>query len=329
MGKHRRFYINVWDGCNLNCSHCFNEGGKTAGKLLSPSEIEQLIAEAQDSLGIEEVQLTGGEPTQRPDIFPIMRGLLKRNLKILLQTNGVFGSDITDEILRLPGDMVSLIISLDGIETNDYFRGKYAAQKVFDNIEMLYKKFQIRLNILLSDRIKWEEIEALALAAQKFNLTLAFNPICPEGRADVSLLMPPVEYFQMMCRLEELRNKGIKIRKCFNLKGGQLFENENCPVRAGNTIHIAADGSTCPCGFLVNNPVCYIGTARDSSLIELMTRIPGDCKTLSSECRECEFYKNGYCHGGCPARIYGLYKRFDAVDIYCMAKYFKERRENE
>ncbi len=298
-------------------------------EVLSAAEIERVITEAQEFFGIEEVQFTGGEPTQRPDIFPLINALLKKKLKILLQTNGVFEREIADEILKLPGHMVSLIISSDGIETNDYFRGKGTSKKILDNIQRLYKKFSIRLNILLSSRIKWVEIESLAARARKFNLTLAFNPVCPSGRADASLLISPDRYFAMMVRLEEFRDQGIKIRKCFDLDNGQLRENENCPVRAGKAFHVAADGSAYPCGFLVNNPVCYIGSASDTSLVELTTKIPRNCKTLSSECRGCEFYRNGHCHGGCPARIYALYKRFDAIDIYCLAKYFKEKQTNE
>ena len=102
-----------------------------------------------------------------------------------------------------------------------------------------------------------------------------------------------------------------------------MVETEECPVRKGAAIHSAADGRVYPCGFLANNPVCFVGSVRDSSLVELMKKIPPDCKTLSLECRKCKFYIKGFCHGGCPARIYALYKRFDEVDIYCMAKYIK------
>lgn len=327
MSKRRKFYISIWNGCNLNCKHCFNEGGKGQGKLLSYSEIISLIEEAQECMGIEEVQMTGGEPTQRPDIFPIIRELQQKGIKILLQTNGVFGSTVMNKILKLPEKSISLIVSLDGIETNDYFRGQGSTEKTIDNLKILSKKFQIRINTLLSAKIKWEEIEELALLADELYLSLAFNPICPSGRADSSLLMPPNKYFEWMYRLENLRQRGIKIRKCFDFIDGHMVETEECPVRKGAAIHIAADGGVCPCGFLVNNSICFVGSVRDSSLVELMKKIPPYCKVLSSECGECEFYIKGYCHGGCPARIYALYKRFDAVDIYCMAKYFQESKK--
>lgn len=324
MGKRKRFYINIWNGCNLNCKHCFNESGKVPGKLLSYSEIIKLIEDAQESMGIEEVQMTGGEPTQRPDVFPIIKELQQKGIKILLQTNGVFGSTIMNEILKLPEESFSLIVSLDGIETNDYFRGRGATEKTIDNLKILSKKYQIRINTLLSSKITWDEVERLAQLAKNLGLSLAFNPVCPSGRADPSLLMPPNKYFEWMYRLENLCQHGVTIRKCFNFINGEMVETEECPVREGATIHIAADGGTYPCGFLVNNPMSFLGSVRDYSLIELVKKIPPYCKALSSECRECEYYIKGYCHGGCPARIYAIYNRFDEVDIYCMAKYFKE-----
>jgi len=324
MDKRRRFYINIWDGCNLNCKHCFNEGGSVQGKLLSHPEVIRLIEEAQEYIGIDEVQLTGGEPTQRPDIFPIIRELQQKGIKVLLQTNGVFGSTVLNEILKLPDESFSLIISLDGIETNDYFRGRGTTEKTINNLKILSKKFHIRINTLLSSKIKWNEIEKLVSLTKESKISLAFNPVCPAGRADPSMLMPPNEYFEWMYKLENLSQGKAAIRKCFDFVDGHMVEMEKCPVRESATIHIAADGGAYPCGFLVNNPMCFLGSVRDFSLIELIKRIPTTCKAMSPECHECDFFIKGYCHAGCPARIYALHKKFDEVDIYCMAKYFHE-----
>lgn len=322
MGKWRKFYINIYDRCNLNCKHCFNEGGRVQGELLSHSEIIRLIEEAQKYIGIEEVQMTGGEPTQRPDIFPIITELQQKGIKVLLQTNGVFDSTIMTEILKLPEESLSFIVSLDGIETNDYFRGQGVTKKTIDNLKILSKKFQIRINTLLSAKIEWGEIEKLAWLAEKLKLSLAFNPICPSGRVDSSLLMPPNRYFEWMYRIETLRQRGIKIRKCFDVIEGYMVETAECPVRKGAAIHIAADGKAYPCGFL-NYPDLSIGSVRKKSIVSLLKKIPQRCKTLAKDCTHCEFYTKGFCHAGCPARIYALYKKFDEMDIYCMAKYLR------
>lgn len=161
LNKHKKLYINIWNGCNLNCKHCFNERGKVQKRLLTYSEIILLVEDAKENIGIEEIQISGGEPTQRPDFFVIIKELQRKGLRILLQSNGVYDSPIIKEILKLPEEKLSLIVSLDGIETNDYFRGQGATQKIIDNIKILSKKFQIRINTLLSSKITLEEIVRL------------------------------------------------------------------------------------------------------------------------------------------------------------------------
>jgi radical SAM protein with 4Fe4S-binding SPASM domain len=321
MNKIQRFYMNIWNGCNLNCSHCFNEGGKAQGEVLSHSEIMRLIGEAQETLGIEEVQITGGEPTQRKNLFPLIQEMQQKGLKVLLQTNGVFNSGITRKILTLNEENFSLIVSLDGIRTNDFFRGQGATERTMENLAILSKKFKIRINTLLSSKITWDEIEELARMAEILGLSLAFNPVCPLKRADPSLLMRPEIYFEWMYRLEKFRERGITVRKCFDVLDGHLVETEECPVRKGPSIHIAADGNTYPCGFLVNNPALYLGSVRELPLNELRRRVPPTLRRLPTGCCECEYHMKGYCYGGCPARSYGLYKRFDVTDFYCMARY--------
>lgn len=130
-----------------------------------------------------------------------------------------------------------------------------------------------------------------------------------------------------MYRLENLRQQGIEKRKCFDFLDGQIFEIEECPVRKGlDAFFVSADGETYPCGFLANNPLGSLGSVRNFSLMDLQKKTATSCKTIASDCIECELYKVGRCHGGCPARIYSLYKKSDAVDIYCMAKFFQEER---
>lgn len=321
MSKGKRIYINIWDNCNLQCRHCFNNSGKGKGALLSFSEIIDLTEKAQSLLGIQQIQLTGGEPLQRPDIFPIINELLSRGLNVLLQTNGVFDDHSLRKLLDLPEKHISLIISLDGISTNDYFRGKRSTEKTIYNIKVLSQKFKIRINSVLTSKINWEEIEQLAELANKFNCFLAFNPVCPTGRADQALLMPINQYFEWMYKLEVLRHQGIKLRKSFDIINEQLVEYENCPVRTNPAVHIGADGDVYPCGYLINNTESYAGNIKKNSLTELIDMLPPVSKKLAKQCIQCHFYIQNYCHGGCPARIYALHNRFGEVEYYCMAEY--------
>lgn len=321
MDKVEKLYFNIWGGCNLSCRHCFNEGGMVNGKILERDEIIALMQAAQFDLGIAEVQLTGGEPTQRPDLFEIIDALLGMNLTVLLQTNGVFDEEIRSKIMRLKGKNFKLIVSLDGIETNDFFRGEGNTAKTLENIKLLSRYFPVRINILLSNLIKWSEIEGIADLAEEFQLLLAFNPVCPLGRGQSSMLMPPNQYFDWMHRLEDLRNRGINMRKCFELKNGRLFEVEKCPVRKGKTLVVGADGNVYPCGFMVHIKESRMGNVRDTPLTELMNRTPKPCRVLNERCMACEYLMSGLCNGGCPARIYGLNGDFSSKELYCLAEY--------
>ncbi len=319
--KNRRFYINIWNDCNLSCRHCFNEEGNTAGEVLSLDEWLRVIDEARESFGIDEVQLSGGEPTQRPDLFELLEALSARGLGVLLQTNGAFSKDMARKFLALEQVDLKFIISLDGIETNTYYRGEAATRLTLENIQRLAFRFPIRINTLLTRRIKWDEIEALAELAEKHHLTLAFNPLCPTGRAPVEDMMPPDRYFDTMRKLEVLRDRGIKVRKCFDIEDGRLTEQEDCAVRAGRAIAVMADGSAYPCGFMDGMQGVRLGNVRQTSLQRLIQKIPPQCRALFPHCSECGFYKRKECRGGCPARIFSLYKTFDAADIYCLAGY--------
>src|SRR5437868_15508342 len=83
--------ISVTDRCKFRCVYCMPEEGMQWLKretLLSFEEIERLARIAVD-LGIEEVRLTGGEPTLRPGLPDLVASLSALPLRSLsLTTNG-------------------------------------------------------------------------------------------------------------------------------------------------------------------------------------------------------------------------------------------------
>src|ERR1041385_3823902 len=83
--------ISVTDRCNFRCVYCMPEEGMQWLKretILSFEEIERLARVAVD-LGIEEIRLTGGEPTLRPDLPTLVERLSRLPLRSLsLTTNG-------------------------------------------------------------------------------------------------------------------------------------------------------------------------------------------------------------------------------------------------
>jgi cyclic pyranopterin phosphate synthase len=83
--------ISVTDRCNFRCVYCMPEEGMQWLKrdsILSFEEIER-ISRVAVSLGVDELRLTGGEPTLRPDLPTLVEHLSRLPLKSLsLTTNG-------------------------------------------------------------------------------------------------------------------------------------------------------------------------------------------------------------------------------------------------
>ena len=93
--QHDYLRISVTERCNLRCLYCMPEEGiqlSPSKELLTSAEIYYLSALFVNQ-GVNKIRLTGGEPTVRKDIVPLMQqiGSLRRNglKELALTTNGI------------------------------------------------------------------------------------------------------------------------------------------------------------------------------------------------------------------------------------------------
>ncbi|OJD19600.1 molybdenum cofactor biosynthesis protein A [Emergomyces pasteurianus Ep9510] len=93
--QHDYLRISVTERCNLRCLYCMPEEGvqlSPASKILTTPEIVYLSS-LFVSQGVTKIRLTGGEPTVRKDIVPMMQqiGNLRRDglRELCLTTNGI------------------------------------------------------------------------------------------------------------------------------------------------------------------------------------------------------------------------------------------------
>lgn len=93
--QHDYLRISVTERCNLRCTYCMPEEGvplSPASHLLTTPEISYLSA-LFVSQGVTKIRLTGGEPTIRKDVVPLMHeigNLRSKGLKELcITTNGI------------------------------------------------------------------------------------------------------------------------------------------------------------------------------------------------------------------------------------------------
>ena len=86
----RKLRVSLLDACNFRCTYCM-PASATFSKmhdLLTPDEIGTIVSNL-NKLGLEEVRLTGGEPTLRTELIEIVERLSELPLKSLgMTTNG-------------------------------------------------------------------------------------------------------------------------------------------------------------------------------------------------------------------------------------------------
>jgi len=89
--KIRKLRVSLLDACNFRCTYCMPENPTFLARAKWPSRHEiKRIAGVLVGLGIEEIRLTGGEPTLRRDLVDIAADLSELPLqKLGLTTNGL------------------------------------------------------------------------------------------------------------------------------------------------------------------------------------------------------------------------------------------------
>jgi GTP 3',8-cyclase len=84
----RDLRISVNKECNLRCTYCHLEGGAMTGGGITAAEFGR-IARIAAGVGIKRLKITGGEPTLRPDLVPIIEAVRPWMAEVSMVTNGI------------------------------------------------------------------------------------------------------------------------------------------------------------------------------------------------------------------------------------------------
>jgi 7-carboxy-7-deazaguanine synthase len=89
-------------GCNLRCTWCDSEFSFYGGKKMSQDEVLSEVVRLSPGGGL--VEITGGEPMlQEREAVPLMRQLLERGYKVLLETSG------ERKLGSVPGEVIKIV----------------------------------------------------------------------------------------------------------------------------------------------------------------------------------------------------------------------------
>jgi uncharacterized radical SAM superfamily Fe-S cluster-containing enzyme len=198
--------------CDLRCSYCFMNAG-AAGYVYEPTldQIRELLLQARNArpLGSKALQITGGEPTIREDLFDIIRMAKEVGFShIQVNTNGLKLAESVDYCKRLKEERVNTIyMSFDGVtkKTNPWIE---QSKKAIVNLRKANLKC-VLVPVLIGDKNIHETGKIVRFALDNMDIIrgVNFQPISFCGRVtkikDEKRESQRVDYVRMMEAIEK------------------------------------------------------------------------------------------------------------------------------
>lgn len=330
--------IRLTNACNLQCPHCYTNGGMALQNELTLSEIEAVIDQFSE-LKTLYLFFTGGEPFLRKDIVEILQYAFKKKIGISLSTNGqLLNKEILEKIKNINFKLFQ--ISLDGDENvHDMIRGKGVGKKAIAAIRLaknILKKNVGVGTVMMKYNCRDMDKSLVEATKQKVDI-FALMFLIVTGRADENLKPDPKEYIKALKavfdKYKEVKSK-ISFAKNTTIlpalipkewRKKDLYKTFS-PCSFPYCIGIDAKGDVAPCDGFFNCPEMIIGNIRNQTFKEMWGKseivkniIKINPKDLKGICRKCIYRE--YCAGGCRAYSYIKYGDLTMPDPVCQDIY--------
>jgi len=319
--------------CNLSCRHCLSAG--TMANCKEDMTLAQCKSFIDDlhRLKVFQVNIGGGEPILREDLFEILNYCHEKNIVTCVSTNGTL---INDEVAKKFSTMPMLYIqvSLDGAtpEVNALHRGKGNFERSIHGIELLnkYNFPNLSINSVVT-RLNYHEIPDLYKMGKFYKAKTRLSRFRPSGSARGAWKRLQLTKDQIM-GLSDYLNKYKEV-----LTGDSFFSitaedrkdlGLNMCGAAKMTCSVSPDGRVYPCAFL-QEAEFYSGNILETSLKTIwdtssVFQMLRDLKVES--CRSCPRFD--ICHGGCPAVAFFLKNELNCPDPECIYQVQLQLRES-
>ncbi|KAH0275350.1 molybdenum cofactor biosynthesis prote, partial [Aureobasidium melanogenum] len=191
--QHDYLRISVTERCNLRCLYCMPEEGvplSPSSHLLTTPEIVYL-SQLFVSQGVTKIRLTGGEPTVRPDILPLMQqiGALKSKglRELALTTNAISLHRKLDKMVE--AGLTGVNISLDTLDPFQFQiltrrKGYDAVMKSIDRVLEMNKLgagVKLKVNCVVMRGINEREIVPFVEMGREKDIEVRFIEYMPFG----------------------------------------------------------------------------------------------------------------------------------------------------
>ncbi|MEK7431909.1 MAG: GTP 3',8-cyclase MoaA [Cyanobacteriota bacterium] len=180
--------VQLTDACNFRCFYCMptNVKFKKHSELLTPNEIFNICHTLVKYFGVNELRLTGGEPTIRGEFDEIVTSLAKLNLKKFgLTTNGFI---LKNKLNILKENNCNYInVSLDSLQEDNFNKITKSSyfKPVFESILLAKEKdFKIKINVVAMKGVNDHELLDFINFSAKYDIEVRFLELMKIGEAN-------------------------------------------------------------------------------------------------------------------------------------------------
>jgi pyruvate-formate lyase-activating enzyme len=158
VGSRLWLYTNF--DCNLHCDYCcVRSSPKVSRRELGLSRVRRITSEAAE-IGVGEIFVTGGEPFLLTDIGEILASCIAAAPTTVLTNGMLLGGWRLQTLRSLPGDRLTLQVSLDSPtpELHDRHRGAGTWLRAWQGVDTARREgFRVRLAATVSNDSEAEE----------------------------------------------------------------------------------------------------------------------------------------------------------------------------
>ncbi|MBI2129359.1 radical SAM protein [Candidatus Woesearchaeota archaeon] len=340
MAKLKRAAFTLWSKCNGSCGYCFNRERKQDelqlrdSQSISLNEFQGILREAK-FLGLEDIELSGGEPFLHPKIVLDMVKYAGNN-EILA---GIFtnGTLLNGEILNSLSDVgvAWLRFSLGGYDFKTHSLERKGTPKMFENVinavnYSIQKGIKTRLFVPITQRtFPFIERTSDFIAEQFPGLEhVAFDCYIPNGvpEKDKRFLMSPEQHYAAIDSLLKSRRKHegklkvIPYYGCFEFLSPEWAGEEVLKSQCGKErLAFLANGDVTPCLCTLD----VLGNFREEGfnlkkIVETMPHPEHYDFSSYAPCSSCNKYQ--ICHDSwCPSLTVNGRGNYQATPSTCPA----------
>lgn len=292
----------------------------------------KIIVNKLRKIGCQQIAISGGEPLLYPGIFNFIEYCKKKNLRVILTTNGSYITvKVAKELMSSGVDYVQ--ISMDGLKReHEFLRGKGSYQKAVGAIRNL-SEAGVRYGVMcIISKVNHKTIEVFVRRLISYGVVnIGFERLTPVGNG--------CQMINYVLKKDELQRAfyGIyALRKRY--KQASININDPLKILLDDQVRDLTAGEKCPCGgCLAGIATCVVSAKGD---LKLCTRLPHTLgnllihdlkyiwnnselilklrqRGLRGECGNCKFI---YSCGGCRAEAFAFTGDILGEDPGCWAQ---------